>query len=327
MTDRRRPAPLIVALLSVSVLVAAGIGLFLASRHHRPKRVFFGTVEARTVEVGSLVGGRVLAVRIEVGQAVEPAQELLRLESDLLDRQIAEQRARVAEAEATLAKNQRGPRRELIARARIDWEAAERERRRQRRLLGASATTREQYDEAVSKAASQRQAYLEALRGYRREEIRAAAAALDREQARLAYLEQKREELVIRSPIHGRVEVFDLRPGDILAANQAAVTLLERDQLWVRIYVPEPELGWVVLGQRARITVDTFPRHAFRGRVVEIRQQGEYTPRNLQTREQRSDLVFGVKVEVAGEGRLRPGMAATVDLVESGANAVRRDGG
>jgi multidrug resistance efflux pump len=84
----------------------------------------------------------------------------------------------------------------------------------------------------------------------------------------------------------------------------------------VRVYVPEPQLGRVRIGQKAALTVDTFPKRSFPGHVVEIRTQAEYTPRNVQTLDQRMDQVFGIKVAIDPVPELKPGMAATVRLEE-----------
>ena len=92
--------------------------------------------------------------------------------------------------------------------------------------------------------------------------------------------------------------------------------MLEPSQLWVRVYVPEPQLGRVRVGQGAALTVDTYPKREFPGKVVEIRTQSEYTPRNVQTLDQRMDQVFGVKVEIAPAPELKPGMAANVRLLD-----------
>jgi multidrug resistance efflux pump len=110
---------------------------------------------------------------------------------------------------------------------------------------------------------------------------------------------------------------MDLRPGDLVGANQPVARMLEADQLWVRVYVPEPYLGRVRLGASAMLTVDAYPKREFPGKVVEIRSQSEYTPRNVQTLDQRMDQVFGVKVAIERTPELRPGMAATVRLVEN----------
>ena len=115
----------------------------------------------------------------------------------------------------------------------------------------------------------------------------------------------------MRAPVAGRIEAFDLRPGDLVAPNQPVATLLEPNELWVRVYVPETRLGEVAVGQRVQIRVDSFPGRDFPGRVVEIRHRAEYLPRNVQTLEQRADQVFGVKLAIDPAPELKPGMAAT----------------
>jgi multidrug resistance efflux pump len=159
-----------------------------------------------------------------------------------------------------------------------------------------------------------RKTYEELERGSRAEDVAAAEAALDREQQRLRYTRRQREEAVVKAPATGVVQSLDLRPGDLVPANRPVATILEPAQLWVRVYVPEPRLGLVRIGQEAAITVDTFPRREFRGRVVEIRDRAEYTPRNIQTVDERSEQVFGVKVAIDPAPELKPGMAALVRL-------------
>src|SRR5262249_36824293 len=132
----------------------------------------------------------------------------------------------------------------------------------------------------------------------------------------LAYLQRQKREGIVGAPAEGVIESMNLRPGDLVGANQPVARLLEPSQLWVRVYVPEPQLGRVRVGQTAALKVEPFPRRAFPGRVVEIRTQAEYTPRNVQTLDQRMDQVFGVKVSVDPTPELKPGMAATVTLKE-----------
>jgi HlyD family secretion protein len=99
-----------------------------------------------------------------------------------------------------------------------------------------------------------------------------------------------------------------------VAPNAPVATILEPDQLWVRVFVPETRLGLVRVGQAVTLTVDTFPKRAFPGKVVEISPRAQYTPRNVQTLDQRSEQVFGVKVAVDPTPELKPGMAALVRL-------------
>jgi len=155
----------------------------------------------------------------------------------------------------------------------------------------------------------QAQATLEKLEhGNRREDIEGAKAALSFDEARF------RERQVV-APAAAIVEVLDVRPGDLVAPNTPVATLLEQDQIYVRIYIPETEIGHVKVGQKAEVRVDSFPHKIFDGEVEQINQQAEFLPRNVQTREERVHQVFGVKVRISDpSGQVLAGMAADVKL-------------
>jgi multidrug efflux pump subunit AcrA (membrane-fusion protein) len=302
-------------LLGLGLLVLAGGGWFAWRYAKRPRPlVLSGTIEARDADVGSLVGGRVVAVRVEEGSAVKKDQPLVEFESVFLDEQIRSQQGRVDAARADLEKMLRGPRREDIARAQADAQNTEAERRRQEALLKDGVVGQQSYDAAATAARIAKETLEEKERGNRPEDIASSRAAVLREQGQLDYLKRQRQDLVVRAPADGVIQTIDLRPGDLVAANQPVATILEPDQIWVRIYVPEPRLGLVHLGQKAWIKVDTFPKREYPGKVVEIRPKGEYTPRNVQTLDQRMDQVFGIKVAIEPTPDLKPGMAATVRL-------------
>ena len=110
------------------------------------------------------------------------------------------------------------------------------------------------------------------------------------------------------------LETLSVKVGDVLAPNREVATLVMPASLWVRVFVPETKLGLVRVGQGASLTVDTFPKRTFPGKVVEISPRAQYTPRNIQTLDQRSDQVFGVKVEIEPAPELKPGMAALARL-------------
>nr|MDQ2970551.1 HlyD family efflux transporter periplasmic adaptor subunit [Acidobacteriota bacterium] len=274
-------------------------------------------IEARDVQVGSLLGGRVARVPVTEGARVVRGQPVVVFETDLIDLQIQQQEARVSEARASLAKVVRGPRAEDVARSRAQSQNAEKERQRQKALLDQGVLGQQQYDVAATEARTSFETLREKERGNRPEDIDAARAALQREERQLAYLKRQKEESVVLAPADGVLEAIDLRPGDLVAPNQPVARILEPSQIWVRVYVPEPRLGRVKIGQRAAIKVDSYPRREFPGTVVEIRTQAEYAPRNIQTLDQRMDTVFGVKVAIEPTPELKPGMAATVRLVEA----------
>jgi multidrug resistance efflux pump len=305
------------ALLALAIIAAgAGVLVWQRSRSAPKPLLLSGTIEARDVEVGSLTGGRVVSVPVAEGAAVRRGQPVVVLETDLVDLQLTQQAARVDEARANLLKAQRGPRSEEVARARAEAENAEKERRRQKSLLDQGIVGQQQYDAAATAARTSLETLHENERGSRPEDIAAARAALALEEGQLAYLRRQKQESVVVAPADGVIESMDLRPGDLVAANQPVARILEPSQVWIRVYVPEPLLGRVRVGQRAAVSVDTFPHREFPGRVVEIRTQAEYTPRNVQTLDQRMDQVFGAKVAIDPASELKPGMAATVRILE-----------
>jgi multidrug resistance efflux pump len=155
----------------------------------------------------------------------------------------------------------------------------------------------------------QTQATLEKMvRGNRREDVEFARAQFQDAEA-------KYRERQVLAPSSASVEILDVRPGDLIAPNTPIGTLLERDQIYVRIYIPETRIGEVRVGQKAEIRVDSFPNETFSAEVEQINQKAEFLPRNVQTRDERVHQVFGVKLRVQDpSGRIRAGMAADVKL-------------
>lgn len=150
--------------------------------------------------------------------------------------------------------------------------------------------------------------------GNRPEDISQAEAAVAAAQAALAGIEVQLNELQIRASVDGVVEAMELQPGDMVGMGTPVVSLMDTRTLWVRAYVPESRLN-IAIDQEVRITTDSFTSESFRGQVTFISRQAEFTPRNIQTPEERSKQVFRIKVTLMnGLDKLRPGMAADVWL-------------
>jgi HlyD family secretion protein len=165
--------------------------------------------------------------------------------------------------------------------------------------------------QANSQAAAAKSALDLALAGPRRETIEAAAAQADQARAALEAAKVQRGYARVTAPMDGTVTLRNLEPGDYVVPGTPIVRLAALDRVWLRVYVSESQLGRVKLGQRAGVTVDTYPGKTYRGRVIEIAQKAEFTPKTVQTRQEREKLVFGVKVEVENlEHDLKPGMPA-----------------
>jgi HlyD family secretion protein len=108
---------------------------------------------------------------------------------------------------------------------------------------------------------------------------------------------------------------MDLHSGEVIAPQKSIATLTRLDEVWTRAYVPEKELGRVRVGQNVEVRVDAFPNKSFKGKIVQIPSVAEFTPRNVQTADERSAQVFGLKITIANkEHLLRGGMNATISL-------------
>lgn len=285
----------------------------------------------------------------ELLAALEQARaNLEKLERGYRPEEIAEARAAAAQAKADYEERRNGYRSEQVAAARADLERAKADEvraelnyKRAQELAASRVYSQQQHDEAeaawkmaVAQRRSAEQKLAELERGYRPEEIASAEAHyrqteatrtklergnrkedIEYARAQLRDAESRYRERQVLAPAAAVVEVLDVRPGDLIAPNTPIATLLERDQLYVRIYIPETKIGQVRVGQRAEVRVDSFSRELFPAEVEQINQKAEFLPRNVQTREERVHQVFGVKLRIADpSGRLRAGMAADVKL-------------
>jgi ABC exporter DevB family membrane fusion protein len=184
----------------------------------------------------------------------------------------------------------------------------------------AAQATLESYEHSVTASrgtvAASEAAKKRAERGFRPEDIAAAKAQMESAEGDLKLAESQWVEREVKSPSKAVVEAMDIRPGDLLPANATVAKLLEADQLYVVVYVPQGEIGRVRLGQDAEVRVDAF-NHPFHARVEQIRQQAEFLPRNVQTKEEREHQVVGVKLRVDNpDARLRAGINADVQFLE-----------
>ncbi len=264
-----------------------------------------------------------------------------------------EAREAVAAAEARWRRLQKGPRDEEIRQAQADFDAAEAELRlarqkyeRASRLAPVAGVSQEEQEAAgaaldrLAALARSARARLDLLRaGTRPEEKDEALAGLKQARARLALLlagtrsedlvaaearvteargkrqeaEDALAEALVRAPESAVVEVLAVRRGDLVAPNQPLLRVLRADDLWVRVYVPETQLSRVRLGQEVEVRVDGYPERRFAGTVMQIAAVSEFTPRNVQSPDERRHQVFGVKVRVADpQGVFKSGMSAEV---------------
>lgn len=323
---------------------AAGVAYTVYSVHeYRQPYEWSGSVEAQSVSIGSRSGGRVKDVLVHEGQEVKAGTIIVQLEAGESEAKKAQAEADVEAASAALQKLQNGARPEELAQATARVEEAragagkeagraQQEHKdfartkllfsggavsaaEQESKLGAARAAAGSAAEAIARAREAEAALKLLLGGTRPEDLRIAKANVAVALAKLAAIATQVEELSIRAVRDSRVESITVRPGDILRENVPAATLLEKGQLYVRIYVPETQLGNIRVGQEVPITVDSFSKRTFKGRVDHINELGEFTPRRLTTTEDRASEVFGARVAlVDGDTELRAGMAAFIHV-------------
>jgi multidrug resistance efflux pump len=144
-------------------------------------------------------------------------------------------------------------------------------------------------------------------------DVAQAEAKVAEAKGKVEEIEADRAEMVVKAPEPAVVEVLAVRPGDLVAANQPIVRVLRASDLWIKVYVPETDLGKVRLNQAVTATVDAYPNRPLKGQVVVINSESEFTPRNVQSIDERRHQVFGVRVRVDDpQGIFKSGMAAEV---------------
>ena len=144
-------------------------------------------------------------------------------------------------------------------------------------------------------------------------DVKAAEAKVEQARGKVEEIEADLRELVVKAPEPAYVEVVSVRPGDLVAPNQPIVRVLRTADLWIKVYVAETDQGKVRKGQEVMATVDSYPGRALKGRIVQINAEAEFTPRNVQSVDERRHQVFGVKVRVDDpQGIFKSGMAAEV---------------
>ena len=286
-----------------------------------------GHVEATEVRLSAKVPGHVERLALEEGDAVTAGQEVARIETtDLrlaLDGAVAER----AQADAERRLRVAGSRPEDIAeggaqveRARADLRGAQEELERMEKLLASGSGTDKSRDDARTKrdvAAASLEAANERLRklraGSRREEIDAAVARVAATDARIAQLKQQIADAVVTSPVAGVVTEKLAETGELVTRGTALLVVTELGRPWLNIYLPEPDLGRIRLGQEVEVATDSGQTRT--GRITFVSPQAEFTPKNVQTPDERAKLVYRIKIGLENaDGLFKPGMPAEARL-------------
>jgi HlyD family secretion protein len=289
----------------------------------------FGNVEIRQVLLGFRVPGRLLDIYYEEGRQVVSGDLLGAIDPLPYEIRLAGARAALSQARANLAKMESGYRSEEIRQAaarrdqiRVSLSLAEKDHERLSNLFARNALSKKDLDDATSARdrlraeLSSAESALDLVRkGYRSEDVEAAAAAAALAEAQLREAEVSLSDTKLYSPAEGTVLTRVTEPGTVLAAGQAVYAVMLKRPVQIRSYVAEPQLGKIRLGMRGKIFTDSHAE-PLEGVVNFIASEAEFTPKQVQTEDQRLDLVYRIRllVEDNPQDRLKNGMPVTVFL-------------
>lgn len=315
---------IIIAIMLAITVLTGGCGL------NRIKPDGSGTIECTEVDIAPQVAGKIVALIPQEGDRVRPGDLIARLDPADYDLKRNEAKAAVAVVRAQLELLLAGSREEDIERAReqvieakVLAESAAADLRRISSVYQNGTATQKQMDDtkaqadrtkAILAAAGQNLTKLE--KGSRAEEIRLAETQVAQAESRLALTEKSVADCVITSSVNGVVTTRIHEEGEFVPIGVPLITVSCLDEVWLSVYVPEPALGGVKIGQKARVKIDGHPDF-FEGKATYISPTAEFTPRNVQTPDERAKLVYRVKITLANkEGIFKPGLPADGFLTE-----------
>jgi len=322
-------------IIILGLLIMAGLvgGVFYFRSEQPPVPTTIrvsGNMEITDVSVSFKIPGRVEKRLVSEGEMVKAGQLVARMDHKDLSEEAAQRKAQVAAADAVLTELKTGSRPEEIAQAeavlertQADGDRTRMEFERQKKLYDREViSTREfdlaktTYEGAEARIREAREGLTLVRKGPRREKIDQAKAGLEQASQALALAETRMGYSVLVSPFSGIVLSDNIEPGEFVSPGTPIITLGDLSRLYLRAYINETDLGRVKIGQKVRVTTDTFPNKAYEGKITFIASQAEFTPKNVQTQKERVKLVYRIKVDIPNPNmELKPGMPADGEIV------------
>ena len=323
----------LVAVLAIVAAAGAG-GWYYVELHKKQdlRLVLQGNVDVRQVNLAFKVEGRIETLAVDEGDPVKPGQVLATLDRHYFDDDLRLASARRDNQKATLERLLHGSRPEEIAEARAslaERQAAQENARlalqRREALMQKGAVTREEYDnarttfkEAEARTHTAEEAFRLAEIGPRQEDIEAARAQLRAEEASVSQSERRLADSRLIAPEAGEILTRARERGAIVSPGETVFTLTLTTPVWIRTYVNETDLGRVQPDMPAYVQTDSSSGKIYRGHVGFISPTAEFTPKSVETRELRTDLVYRLRIVVENpDGALRQGMPVTIRFDEA----------
>ncbi|MBZ5569186.1 MAG: efflux RND transporter periplasmic adaptor subunit [Acidobacteriia bacterium] len=331
---------LVAFLVLAAVAIAAWYYLPARFRKQPPSNVLklSGNVEAHQSDLSFKVQGRISELPVQEGQWVEAGTVLARLDDEDYKQQVATDEANMQLKDAQLQLTEAGSRRfdiqasqESLADAEADLELKKLDDKRNQELYAKDAISAQARDISSTNLKRAQAAYERAKQIYEqvREGSRKEQISIDRQSVKQSLENVRMSKIklgytVLRAPNSGVIVTRSAELGEVVGPGTPIVTLADLDHVWLRAYVSETDLGRIRWGQTARVTTDTYPGKTYSGKVSFIAPDAEFTPKSVQTAEERVTLVYRIKIDLSNEKHeLKPGMPAdaAVDLLAPGAAA------
>jgi len=324
----KRKAPRVVLALLLAAAIAGGYHYF-KKREKAPERVLtlYGNVDIRQVQLAFYDTGRILRLLVEEGDRVEAGQLVAEMDPVRYDMDARQLKGKLEAQQQAVTRLHNGTRPQEIEQARAMVQAneatlkdAELTYERIKGLVATDFAPQQQLDDATAKLKTARAHLKEAKEalelaviGPRKEDIAEAEAQLRAYQASLDLSRQRLRDTRLYAPAPGIIRDRILEPGDMTFPQNPVFTLALTRPMWVRAYVPEPSLGKIVPGMRAEIRTDSYPGKVYKGWIGFISPTAEFTPKNVETPDLRTRLVFEGRAYICDpQDELRLGMPATV---------------
>ncbi len=266
-----------------------------------------GTIEGTRAEVTAKIAGRIVAIAATEGQRVSAGDVLVELAHDELDQQLATAKAAVIAADANIAatKDQKRLAETNLRLANIEYNRA-------KKLRASGSVSQQALDHAKAARDS-----LRVQKAATTSAIAAAEALRQQAEAQVGYVESTIANARLACPVDGVVVTRNLEVGENAFPGSSVLSIVDDRNLWVKVYVGGDAIGLVKLGAKAGVTIDSFADRSFPGTVTYVSPTAEFTPKNVQTQEERVRLVYAVKVAVDGtDGELKVGMPADVEIAD-----------
>ena len=321
-------------LIPIVLVVAGAVGGFFYFKNHQApdqnRLRVSGNIEITEVEASFKIPGRVEERPVIEGQMITAGQVVARLDDKDLKLEIAQRQAQVTAARSLLSEVQTGSRPEEIAqaeaaleRAQADGNRARIEYERQKRLFDREVISTREFDQAKTafETAEARIREAKALstmvrKGPRQEKIDQARATLEQAKQSLELAQTRLNYATLLSPVSGMVLSENVQPGEYVSPGTPVISLGDLSRVYLRAYINETDLGRVKVGQKVRLSTDTFPGKYYEGMISFIAPQAEFTPKNIQTQKERVKLVYRIKVEIPNPNmELKPGMPADGEIL------------